>query len=67
MAIKHIEEYRDSEIAKMSNYLDADIPRAVAALGRITKALDKYAQSSAPDQAALPSSEPDSASSEAAK
>ena len=43
------------EIAKMSNFLDLDIPRAVAALGRIITALDKYARTAAPREATVTS------------
>ena len=35
-------------LAKMTNYLDTDLPRAVAALERMITALDKYTERAAP-------------------
>jgi len=35
-------------LAKMTNYLDSDLPRAVAALDRMSAALDKYTERTAP-------------------
>lgn len=35
-------------LAKMTNYLDSDLPRSVAALDRMMSALDKYTEKAAP-------------------
>jgi hypothetical protein len=37
-------------LAKMTNYLDMDLPRAVAALDRMLTALDKYTERAAPSE-----------------
>lgn len=38
---KEVEEFQ-THAARMRNYLEADVPRAVAALGRMSAALDRY-------------------------
>ena len=53
----------DGQMARMNNYLDTDIPRAAAALERMLRALDKYAQSTQP---AVRNSEPSASASESA-
>lgn len=41
---KEIEEFK-VQLARMSNFLEADLPRALASLERMASALDQYAQS----------------------
>ncbi len=40
----------EGRLAKLGNYLDADLPRAVAALERMITALDKYTDRAAPTE-----------------
>jgi hypothetical protein len=43
LAIRHELDEFDGELAKMNGWLEADMPRAVAMLERMVRALDKYA------------------------
>ena len=51
---KEVEEFQ-VQIAKMNEYLDGDLIRAVATLQRLGEALDRYVESSAPRQAGVAS------------
>jgi chromosome segregation ATPase len=56
---KEVEEFQ-VQIAKLRGYLDSDLVRAMAALGRMSAALDRYTQQSAsagPPSAAVQQSE----------
>jgi len=46
MKVKHEAEEFETQMAKLSNMLDTEMPRAVAALQRMTRALDRYTQKS---------------------
>jgi len=47
MKVKHESEEFETQMAKLNNMLDTEMPRAVAALQRMTKALDQYTQQGA--------------------
>ncbi len=71
LKIKHEAEEFDVQAAKMSQYLDGDWPRTLAALDRMAKALEKYVQRRVPGEitaaanAATKGSAPDTGGSEA--
>jgi len=52
-------------LAKMTNYLDSDLPRSVAALDRMMSALDKYTEKAAPvEQGGTAGQSPETATSD---
>jgi hypothetical protein len=55
--IHHKAEEFAGELAKLTNYLDAEFPRALAALERMAAALDKYTGAGAPSLADGPPTE----------
>lgn len=47
---QRVDEF-EGRLGRLTNFLDADLPRGVAALGRMAAALDKYTEKAAPSQA----------------
>jgi hypothetical protein len=48
---EELDDFR-AELARMSNWAEVDLPRAIAALDRMTRALDRYAGTQVPESAA---------------
>ena len=42
--MRHHADELDGKLARLTQYLEADLPKAMAALDRMTRALDKYAE-----------------------
>jgi hypothetical protein len=51
----------EGRLGRVANFLDADLPRAIAALERMAAALDKYTERAAPSEADAESEEVESA------
>ncbi len=45
--MRHKSEEFSGKLARLQNYLDNDLPRAQAALGRVISALEKYTETNA--------------------